>query len=156
MAEADDAAEAFAMLTREIREMEAQLTVIRKGTEAAFDKLDSLETPPDYTADIARLSERVSELTEMIDAIAETPAIQNGPEHYARMFERSGENLVRTATHALENRTQDLERLTRNLDRRFASERARSVQNQWLGVAAFAGFAAGVLLTLLLPVVFPV
>ena len=151
----DEAAEAFALLTREVREMEAQLTIIRKGTEAAFDKLDSLQAPPDYAADIADLSERTTTLTKAMKAFGELSALKYGPEHYAHILERSGESLVKTAAHELENKTRDLERVGRNLDMRLAGARERGIQNRWLWGAGCAGLVLGIVLTLFLPAALP-
>lgn len=151
----DDAAEAFGILAREVREMGAQLTIIRKGTEAAFDKLDTLQAPPDYTADIAGLGETVEALTEAMRDFAKLPAIRNSPEHFAQVLERGGESLVKTAAHALETNARELDRVSTHLGKRLAGERMRYAQNRLLWIAGSAGLVAGVVLTLFLPAFLP-
>ncbi|MGE3149433.1 MAG: DUF6118 family protein [Pseudorhodoplanes sp.] len=157
--QAGDPAQAFDALRRTIETQGAQLgaemTVIRRGVEAAFDQFEKFQQPPDYGPDLDRVVQQLGLVAERLEAVEQSPVLRQGPEHYARALERSGESLVRTAAQQLENESRDLQRMTRDLAGHVASARERRIQHRYLWGIGAAGIVAGILLTLFLPTMLP-
>lgn len=97
----------------------------------------------------------LAHVSERLHAIEKSPLLKNGPEHYARALERSGESLVKTAAQQFQNESRDFQRVAREVARQMASARDRRRQNQWIGVIGLAGVVAGILVTLFLPSLLP-
>jgi hypothetical protein len=157
--DAGDPAAAFEALRRSVEKQGAQLgaemTIIRRGVEAAFDKFEKFKEPTDYGSDLGKIIQFLAVIEERLEAIEQSPVLRNGPEHYAHALERGGESLVSTAARQLERQAIDLERSANSLARRLAGARERYVQDRWLWSAGAAGLVAGVLLTLFLPRALP-
>lgn len=155
----NDPAQAFDALRLAVdkltRDVGGEMTVIRKGVEAAFEEFEKFQQPTDYGPDLGRIVQQLAVVGKRLEAVEQSPILRNGPEHYARSFERGGESLVGTAARQLEHQAIDLERSANSLARRLASARERHVQDQWLWGAGAAGLVAGVLLTLFAPRVLP-
>lgn len=145
--ENDDPAAAFEALRASVeqngRELSAELTVIRKGLETAFEQFDSYQQPVDYKADIVRLTEVVEQLAENNVAIFKMPIFKHGPEYYARTMERHGESLIQTASHTLEQRSQELERAAFDITADVKGARKRGSQNALILIAVLLGAAIG-------------
>lgn len=157
--DAGDPAAAFDALRRTIEtqgaQIGAEMTVIRRGLEAAFDQLEKIEPQADYKPQLAQLVQQLAVVAEHLQGVEQSPILRNGPEHYAARLERSGEGLVKTAVRQLERQASDLERAGRNLSAHVASARERNNQNWWLFAVFMLGMAAGALLMLFLPRVLP-
>jgi hypothetical protein len=157
--DAGDPAVAFEALRRSVEkqggQLGAEMTIIRRGVEAAFDKFEKFKEPTDYGSDLGKIIQFLAVVEERLEAIEQSPIMRNGPEHYGRTLERGGESLVRTAVQQLERQAVDLERTANSLGRRVAGARERYVQDRWLWGAGAAGLVAGVLLTLFAPRVLP-
>src|SRR5690606_18002670 len=152
-------AAAFEALRRTIEtqgaQIGAEMTVIRKGVEAAFEEFERFQQPTDYGPDLGRVVQQLAGVGERLEAVEQSPILRNGPEHYARALERGGDSLVRTAAQQLELQAARLERTANSLTHRVAGARERRVQDRGLWGAGAAGLVAGVLLTLFLPRVLP-
>ncbi|WP_216333593.1 MULTISPECIES: DUF6118 family protein [Rhizobiaceae] len=157
--DAGDPAAAFDALRRTIEtqgaQIGAEMTVMRRGLEAAFDQLEKIEPAQDYKPQLAQLVQQLAVVAEHLQGVEQSPILRNGPEHYAARLERSGEGLVRTAVQQLERQASDLERAGRNLSAHVASARERKRQNWWLVVAFAIGLIVGALVMLFLPRVLP-
>ena len=157
--DAGDPAAAFEALRRTIEkqggQIGAEMTIIRRGVEAAFDKFEKYRQPPDYGPDLGKIIKFLAVVESRLEAVEQSPILRNGAEHYARALERSGEGLVRTAALELERRATDLEREAVNLAEHVAGVRQRHVQNRLLWIVGAAGVLAGVTLTLFLPAMLP-
>jgi hypothetical protein len=157
--DAGDPAAAFDALRRTIEtqgaQIGAEMTVMRRGLEAAFDQLERIEPQADYKPQLAQLVQQLGVVAERLHGVEQSPILRQGAQHYAAALERSGEALIRTAAQTLERQASDLERAGRNLSAHVASARERSRQDWWL-VAAFAvGLLAGALVMLFLPRLLP-
>jgi len=154
--DAGDPAAAFDALRRTIEtqgaQIGAEMTVIRRGLEAAFDQLDKIEPQTDYKP---QLVQQLAVVAKHLHGVEQSPILRNGPQHYAAVLERSGEALIRTAAQQLERQASDLERAGRNLAAHVAGARQRDRQNWWLVVAFAIGLLAGALVMLFLPRVLP-
>ncbi|OQM74095.1 DUF6118 family protein [Manganibacter manganicus] len=154
-AEAGDPAEAFAALRRTVEDLAGDLgremTTIRKGVEAAFDQYEKIQQPPDYGADLGQIVQQLAHVGERLEAVEKSPILKNGPEHYARALERSGESLIHTAAQQLEGKGRDLEREAINLAAYTKSAYDRKSQDFRMWMAGVVGLLAGVFLVLLLP-----
>jgi len=133
----------------------AEMTIIRRGVEAAFDKLEKYRQPPDYGPDLGKIIKFLAVVDERLEAVEQSPILHNGPEHYARALERSGESLVRTAAQQLEGKGRDLEREAQNLAAYTKSAYDRRSQDLRMWFAGGIGLLAGALLVLLLPRILP-
>ena len=157
--DAGDPAAAFDALRRTIEtqgaQIGAEMTVMRRGLEAAFDQLEKIEPAQDYKPQLAQLVQALDNVAERLHGVEQSPILRQGATHYAALLERSGEALIRTAAQQFERQASDLERAGRNLSAHVASARERSRQDWWL-VAAFAvGLLAGALVMLFLPRLLP-
>ncbi len=157
--DAGDPAAAFDALRRTIEtqgaQIGAEMTVMRRGLEAAFDQLERIEPQADYKPQLAQLVQQLGIVAERLHGVEQSPILRQGAQHYAAVLEGSGEALIRTAAQTLERQASDLERAGRNLSAHVAGARERSRQDWWL-VAAFAvGLLAGALVMLFLPRVLP-
>ncbi|MBB4000761.1 DUF6118 family protein [Aureimonas pseudogalii] len=157
--DAGDPVEAFETLRQTVEDLAGDLsremTTIRKGVEAAFDRIEAFGQPADYSADLGRLVQGVAALAERLKAVEASPILNNGPEHYARALERGGESLLTSAVQEFQTEARDFQRGARDMASQLASARERRTQNRWLGVCGLAGFAAGILAILFLPAILP-
>lgn len=157
--ESNDPAAAFDALRNTVEkhavDLNAEMTVIRKAVEIAFERLETFQQPIDYRKDIGRMLEFIESLAQAQKDFSELPLHKNGPEHYARIMERSGESVVQTATQQLEQRSRDLERAARDIASYARSARTRKSQNIRMWIAGGVGFALGVGTLLLLPRLWP-
>ncbi|MCF8476326.1 MAG: DUF6118 family protein [Pseudolabrys sp.] len=153
--DAGDPAAAFDALRRTIEtqgaQIGAEMTVIRRGLEAAFDQLEKIEPPQDYKPQLAQVVQQLGVVAEHLQGVEQSPILRNGPQHYAAILERSGEGMVRSAVQQLERQAADLERAGRNLSAHVASARERSRQDWWLLGAFLFGIVLGILMTLFFP-----
>ncbi|TCQ14999.1 hypothetical protein C8J33_12236 [Rhizobium sp. PP-CC-3G-465] len=127
------------------------MTTIRKGVEAAFDRFEALGPPTDYSADLGRLVQGLAVVGERLKAIEASPILKNGPEHYARALERSGESLVKSAAQQLERQAADLERAGNRLATYTKSAYDRRSQDIRMWTAGGFGLVLGIFLMLILP-----
>jgi hypothetical protein len=153
--DADDAVAAFYALRDRLEILHADLTremtTIRKGVEYALDQADQRGIPVDYSTEMGRNNQELASLNERLQGIEQSPALRYGPDHYARMMERSGESLVRAAAQQFQNESRDFQRAARELADHVASARERRQQNQWVLVACLGGLLAGIALVMFLP-----
>lgn len=157
--DAGDPAAAFDALRRTIEtqgaQIGAEMTVMRRGLEAAFDQLERIEPQADYKPQLAQLVQQLGIVAERLHGVEQSPILRQGAQHYAAVLERSGEALIRTAAQTLERQASDLERAGRNLAAHVAGARERDRQNWWLVVAFAIGLLAGALVMLFLPRLLP-
>lgn len=157
--EAGDPAQAFEALRQAVETQgahtAAEMTVIRRGVEAAFEQFEKFQQPADYSADLGQIVQQLGIVAQHLEAVEKSPILKNGPEHYARALERSGESLVRTAAQQFENESRDFQRVAREMAGQVKSARERRVQNRFLWIVGTAGVVAGIGLTLLLPARLP-
>jgi len=154
-----DPAAAFEALRRMVEkqggQIGAEMTIIRRGVEAAFDQFEKYRQPPDYGPDLGKIIQFLAIVDERLEAVEQSPILRNGPEHYARALERSGESLVKTAAQQLEGKGRDLEREANNLAAYTKSAYDRRSQDLRMWFAGAIGLLAGALLVLLLPRILP-
>ncbi|KQT59810.1 MULTISPECIES: DUF6118 family protein [unclassified Aureimonas] len=81
---------------------------------------------------------------ERLKAIEASPILQNGPEHYARVLERGGESLVRTAAQQLERQAADLEHAGNRLAAYTNSAYDRRSQDVWMWMVCGFGLVLGI------------
>lgn len=157
--DAGDPAAAFEALRRTVEaqggQIGAEMTIIRRGVEAAFDQFEKFQQPPDYGADLGKIIQFLAVVEGRLAAVEQSPILRNGAEHYARSLERSGESLVRTAAQQLEGKGRDLEREAQNLAAYTKSAYDRRSQDLRMWIARGVGLVAGVFLVLLLPRILP-
>ena len=157
--DAGDPAAAFDALRRTIEtqgaQIGAEMTVMRRGLEAAFDQLEKIEPAQDYKPQLAQLVQALDNVAERMHGVEQSPILKQGAQHYAAVLERSGEALIRTAAQQLERQASDLERAGRNLAAHTKSAYDRKSQDFRMWTAGVVGVFVGIFLTLLLPRVLP-
>lgn len=153
--EAGDPAAAFDVLRATVENLASDLTremtTIRKGVEYALDQLDQRGAPVDYSTELGRLSQNVADLSERLAVVEQSPMLRQGPEHYARVLERGGEGLIRSAALQFQNESRDFQRTARELAEQTRSALTRRQQAVRMWVVAGFGVIVGALLLLLLP-----
>lgn len=154
-----DPAQAFDALRRSIekltRDVGGEMTVIRKGVEAAFEEFEKIQQPPDYGPELGRIVKQVAVVGQHLEALQKLPALRNGPDHYARALENAGDRVSEGAGRTIEARGQALERVTGDLREFVRTARVRREQDWWLCGVGAAGLILGVMLTLFAPRVLP-
>jgi len=150
-----DPAAAFDALRRTIEtqgaHIGAEMTLMRRGLEAAFDELEKIGPPQDYKPELARLVQAFDNVAERLHGVEQSPLLRKGPEYYTAVLERGGEGLIRSAAQQLERQAADLERAGRNLAACTRSAYDRKAQDFRMWRAGVAGVLAGMFLILLLP-----
>jgi hypothetical protein len=153
--DAGDPAAAFDALRRTIEtqgaQIGAEMTVMRRGLEAAFDQLDKIGPPQDYKPELAQLVQQLNAVAERLHGVEQSPILRQGPQHYAAALEHSGESLVRTAVQKLERQASDLERISSVLASHNKSAFYRKDQDFRMWMASLVGLFVGIFLILLLP-----
>ena len=153
--DAGDPAAAFDALRRTIEtqgaQIGAEMTVMRRGLEAAFDQLDKMGPPQDYKPELAQLVQQLAAVAERLHGVEQSPILRQGPDHYAARLERGGEGLVKTAVQQLERQAADLERAGRNLATFTQSAYDRKSQDFRMWTVGLFGLVIGAFLLLLLP-----
>lgn len=150
-----DPAQAFEALRQTVESLAGNLTRemtnIRKGVELALDRFEEIGPAADYRPEFGKVAQQLAAVAEHLQGVEQSPVLRNGPEHYARALERSGEGLVKTAVQQLERQASDLERAGRNLASYTQSAYDRKSQDFRMWTAGLVGLALGIFLILLLP-----
>ncbi|MET4236627.1 hypothetical protein ACVWXN_010845 [Bradyrhizobium sp. i1.4.4] len=150
-----DPTQAFDALRQSVeklaRDVGGEMTVIRKGVEAAFEEFEKFQQPTDYGPDLARVVQQLAIVRQHLDAVEKSPALRNGPDHYARAIESASDRISANAGRTIEARGLALEHVTADLREYVRNARLRREQDWWVWGAGGAGLVVGVLLTLFLP-----
>ena len=153
--EAGDPAAAFDALRRTIEtqgaQIGAEMTVMRRGLEAAFDQLERIEPQADYKPQLAQLVQQLGVVAERLQGVEQSPILRQGAQHYASALERAGEGLVSTAVQKLERQAGDLERISAVLASHNKQAFHRKDQDFRMWMAGLVGLFVGMFLILLLP-----
>jgi hypothetical protein len=153
--EAGDPAAAFDALRRTIEtqgaQIGAEMTVMRRGLEAAFDQLEKIEPAQDYKPQLAQLVQQLGVVAERLQGVEQSPILRQGAQHYASALERAGEGLVSTAVQKLERQAGDLERISAVLASHNKQAFHRKDQDFRMWMAGLVGLFVGMFLILLLP-----
>lgn len=157
--DAGDPAEAFDALRRTVEvqgaQLGAEMAVIRKGVERAFEEFDRYAEPEDYKPQLAQIVKQLGAVEHRMHSLEQTPTLRHGPDFYARNMTQAGSSLVREAAEKIERYSADLHHTTRTLSGYMNSARTLARQNLWLAGAAGVGLILGVLLTVTLPSILP-
>lgn len=153
--DAGDPAAAFDSLRRTIEkqggQISAEMTIIRRGLEAAFGQLEKIEPQADYKPQLAQLVQALDSVAERMHSVEQSPILRQGAQHYAAALERSGEGLVRTAVQQLERQASDLERISNVLASHNRQAFHRKDQDFRMWMAGLVGLFVGIFMILLLP-----
>ncbi|ESQ82801.1 DUF6118 family protein [Asticcacaulis benevestitus] len=151
----DEATRAFEALRKSIDRRNtattAELKVIRKGVEALFDQVETLQARPDYAEDLGQLKKGVVFIAERLKGLEASPMVQQG----VGAFERAGEGLVKTAAQAFDQKAQRFDSAAFMLERITQGLRNRRDLRWQIAIAASFGVITGVVLLLLLPRLLP-
>ncbi|EKD7602523.1 hypothetical protein OSF41_003077 [Listeria monocytogenes] len=83
--DAGDPAAAFDALRRTIEtqgaQIGAEMTVMRRGLEAAFDQLDRIGPPQDYKPELAQIVQQLAGVAERLQGVEQSPILRQGPQH---------------------------------------------------------------------------
>lgn len=155
MDNAGDPAQAFDELRQVVeklsREIGGEMTVIRKGVEAAFDQFDRIGKPVDYSADLGRIAQHLDHVGESLQALEELPVLRLQPNQLTRAAEMGGEGLVKSLAREVEEAKRDLVREAHILASYTKGARERKAQNRNLWFVGLGELAGGVALIMLLP-----
>lgn len=91
--DAGDPAVAFDALRHTVEQqgdrIGAEMTIIRRGLEAAFDQFEKFQQPADYGPDLGRVVQQLAQVGKRLEVLEQSPILRNGPEHYAREIGRA-------------------------------------------------------------------
>lgn len=153
--DAGDPAQAFEALRKTVEHLAADLTremtTIRRGVETALDQFERQGAPIDYSSDLGHLTQGLALMTERLHAVEQLPLLRQSAEHQARIFERTGEGLVRDAVQALERQASDLERISTVLASHNAQVFHRKDQDFRMWMAGVTGVIVGAFILVALP-----
>ena len=153
--DAGDPAAAFDALRETVENLTADLkremTIIRKGVEAAFEEFDRQGPAQDYKPELAQIVRQLAHVGERVHGVEQSPILRQGAEHYAARLERGGEGLVRTAVQQLERQASDLERISSVLASHNRQAFHRKDQDFRMWMAGGIGIIAGAFLLAFLP-----
>ena len=153
--DAGDPAAAFDALRRTIEtqgaQIGAEMTVMRRGLEVAFDQLEKIEPAQDYKPQLAQLVQSLETVAQRLQGVEQSPILRQGAQHYVAALERAGEGLVSAAVQKLERQAGDLERISAVLASHNKQAFHRKDQDFRMWMAGLVGLIAGMFLILLLP-----
>jgi hypothetical protein len=158
-AEPEEAVQAFEDLQRAVEkssaELGAEMTIIRKGVEAAFERFETLQQVPDYGEDLGQILDNQVVIAEHLAALGRSPALKTNPEHYARLLQSVADEVSGNVGRVIESRSREFERAVGNLDGVVRLARERRSQDRWVVAASCGGIGLGILLTLFVPRLLP-
>lgn len=133
---ADDPAQAFEAMRLSVeklaRDVGSEMTVIRKGVEAAFEEFEKYQHLPEYSPDLSWIVQQFAAVGDDPQAVEQLPLLRQGAQHCMAVLERGRQNVVSSAVQQIEHRAGGLERMTNALTERVGSARMRGIQNRWL------------------------
>lgn len=145
-ADAPDAAtRAFQDLTREVADVRAELSVMRRALEAIGPALAEARAP-DYSPTLAEIAALQGEMLDAIASIERHPAIQVGPETYTARTAQAIEAAARGSLRDAESVSQAIRGSARDIEVVLGSARTREVQTRRLVQATAVGVVAGLVL----------
>lgn len=151
----DEAAKAFEALRKSIDRRNsattAELKTIRKGIEALFDQIETLQAKPDFAADLAQLKQIGVLVAKRLEALEASPALKLG----INAFERAGTDLVKTSAQAFDQRAQRFDYAAASLERITKNIADRHIYRRYVAIAGGAGVLVGAVLLLFLPRLLP-
>ncbi len=153
---ADDATLAFNALRQTVEklagDLNAEITIIRKGMEAAFDRFDEISRQADFRGQHDQLSEDIVLIAEHLKTLKASTALRFGPEDYGRMFELIANRVIVNLSRSSSNQ---VNAVTSQLTELVQAARDRDQQDRWLFMAVLLGLMFGGLLMLAMVRAFP-
>ena len=146
--EVDEATWAFQELTREVADVRAELSVMRRAVEGIGPALSGVQ-PPDYTPTLGQIAASQQASAAALGKIEQHPALQVTPEAYACRTASAIEQAVRGPLRDAEHTAQAVRGSARDLQAMLGSARSRQAQNGRLAQAAAIGAVLGLVLFLL-------
>jgi len=137
------------------RDLSSEMTIIRKGVEAAFEEFDRHGVVQDYNIEIAQILKQLAQVAKILQNIERMPALHQNPQTMAVLIEQRAVSLVRSTFLQLEQQTADLKQLRQTLNSQLSSARQRDRQNRMLTGFSGIGAIVGILLTLFGPQIIP-
>ena len=159
-AEGGDPAQVFDALRQTVEKQGAQLgaemTVIRRGLEVAFDQFEKIGQPADYSPDLGRIAKELAGVSQRLKVIEKHPALLTTPAHQARAIEEIGMGMVRDTVSNLNQAIRNSAEEKGQLARIIGLSREKAEQRKWLIVTAVTGIVAGLVLFPLLGNILPI
>ncbi|MFH6787387.1 DUF6118 family protein [Methylobacterium sp. MA0201] len=141
----DEATQAFRDLTREVADVRAELSIMRRAVEAIGPALGDIR-PPDYSPTLADITTLQKAIVVAIQKIEKHPAIQVGPEAYAARAAQAIEQSVRGTLRDAEGTAHAIRGSARDVEAVLKSARTREAQNRRLAQVGAVGIAIGLVL----------
>ncbi|KAA9371170.1 DUF6118 family protein [Ochrobactrum quorumnocens] len=132
-----------------------EMTIIRKGVEAAFEEFDRHGGVQDYNVELAQILKQLAEVAKIVQKIERMPVLHHDLQSMATRIEQSAASLVRNTAVQLERQTAELKQLRQTLNSQLGSARRRACQNRMLTGFSGIGITVGIVLTLFGPHIMP-
>jgi len=137
--EASDPVQAF-------EDLRAEVWVMRRAVEALPGAWEENQ-PPDYSADLGRITKGLAVVASQLEAIDKHPVLKMTPEQYRQAIAQAGQGLMREAERKFDEATREAEREREQLAELIGTVRRQDEQQRvlWrmgsscLGVALVLG-----------------
>lgn len=143
--ESDEATQAFQELTREVADVRAELSVMRRAVEGIGPALTRAQ-PPDYSPTLAQISTLQKAIVVAITKIEQHPALQTAPEAQAARTAHAIEEAVRGPLREAERVARTVQGSAQAIEGALGSARVRQAQNGRLAQAGAVGAVLGLVL----------
>ena len=141
----DEATLAFQALAREVADVRAELSVMRRAVEAIGPALTEARAP-DYSPTLAEITKLQASLVASLQTIEKHPALKVEPEAYAARAASAIEGAVRGPLRDAEGTAQAIRGSARDIEAVLKSARTREAQNKRLAQVGAIGVVAGLIL----------
>jgi len=149
----DEAVAAFHDLRQTVERfgahISAEMTIVRKGVELAFEQFEKFQETPGDGENLLRIAEFLVGMNQRIDLIARSPILKNGPDYFVRAFERGGEGMMATAVQQSELDNREFRRHLLELRHLTRGARERRLQNIYLWFVGAIGLVVGMVAALI-------
>lgn len=134
----------------QLRDIAAELSILRRGVEGLFDQIDRMGASPDYRSDIGALAKGVSRLSEQLGEIQKAPGVVTSAEQYATFINASVEKATARSHERLNFLEENLSMQVDRLDRRLKRDLTANEQDKALILAFFGGLSLPIIFGLLM------
>lgn len=141
---ADEATQAFRELTREVADVRAELSVMRRAVEGIGPALSGAQ-PPDYSPTLGQLSKNLHAVALRVDAIEKHTAAKLSPEAFEREMRRTRDEVLRPFRDGLEGARREVIEAASYLRDAGGVVRQRHEQHQQLVRTALGGLVVGLI-----------
>ena len=145
----------IAEVSGQLRAIDAELVVLRKGVEALFEHLDKVHQPIDYSADLGRLVQGFGGVMERLHAIEKAPGVKTSGADIADIIRTAATGAGAAEHRAVGEAARALHSARCDIDTIIGQARSQSEQKKAIRRTLYWAGGLGALAILVLTVVLP-